>query len=565
MKKITVFLLLIITIYRSSAQSVNAPLNIDYYHWIDRAEIKRGVFMNELHTSFKPYKRKTIATLVDTSVNSSNNWSKTDAFNWEYLANDNQEWSVTANTRSEKPVLKHFYTQKTDVYSVQKPDFDLHLNPVMYVSLGRNSGESKIAATYINTRGIEIRGLLANKVGFYTYLGENQTLAPLYTQRFTKRFRSVPREGFYKAFGSTNSGFDYFTARGYLSFDLIPKYLNVQFGHDKFFVGNGYRSLILSDHSNNYLFLKFQTRVWKIHYTNLFAEINATAFGGPSGSLDQPFPKKYFAFHHLSINITNNFNLGIFESVIINADEDEEGFELNYLNPIIFYRAIEHQNGSQDNALLGLDFKWNLFKSISLYGQVVLDEFLLDNIIAQNGWWGNKYGFQLGGKYIDALGINALDIQIEGNIVRPYTYTHRINSNYTHYNMALAHPMGANFLELIASARYQPLPRLNLSTRIIIAKYGEDQESMNYGKDILLSYDTRVKHPNNKGHKLGQGIPVNFAFLDFTASYMLIHNLFIDARAVLRKESSPEAQFNHHDTYLSFGVRWNVPRRINDF
>ena len=95
-----------------------------------------------------------------------------------------------------------------------------------------------------------------------------------------------------------------------------------------------------------------------------------------------------------------------------------------------------------------------------MYGQLLLDEFKLSEVRAGDGWWGNKFGFQLGGKYIDAFNIKNLDLQLEHNRVRPFTYSHGDSvANYTHYNMPLAHPLGANFQEVIGIARYQPAPK----------------------------------------------------------------------------------------------------------
>ena len=53
--------------------------------------------------------------------------------------------------------------------------------------------------------------------------------------------------------------------------------------------------------------------------------------------------------------------------------------------------------------------------------------------------------YKLGLKYIDVLGIDNLDYQVEWNTARPYTYSHYDDANYTHYNQALAHPVGSKF------------------------------------------------------------------------------------------------------------------------
>ena len=52
-------------------------------------------------------------------------------------------------------------------------------------------------------------------------------------------------------------------------------------------------------------------------------------------------------------------------------------FELHYLTPIIFYRAVEQDLGSPDNAFIGLDYKINFFETAQVYGQFLLDEFNL--------------------------------------------------------------------------------------------------------------------------------------------------------------------------------------------
>ena len=82
----------------------------------------------------------------------------------------------------------------------------------------------------------------------------------------------------------------------------------------------------------------------------------------------------------------------------------------------------------------------------------------------------------MGGQLVDAFGVDHLDLRVEFNMARPYTYSHNdtLGSNYSHYNQALAHPLGANFREVLAIVQYQPSKRLQLEARAIRANYGED-------------------------------------------------------------------------------------------
>ena len=264
--------------------------------------------------------------------------------------------------------------------------------------------------------------------------------------------------------------------------------------------------------------------------------------------------------------MTENFNIGVFESVV--AGSASNRFELQYLNPIIFYRAIEQNVGSPDNATLGLDFKWNILRTAQLYGQVVLDEFKLSEIRSGNGWWSNKQAVQVGAKYIDVAGIRNLDLQAEVNYIRPYTYQHvSYYTAYTNYQQPLAHPMGANLTEVLGVLSYQPLPRLMLVGKAIYTEQGLDDPrtdpETNYGGNVLKSYNS---HPMDFGNRTGQGNKSRLLHTDFTATYQPRLNLFLDAKLIARHQTyslTPAANVN--EVYASLAVRWNIAQRLHEF
>ena len=103
-------------------------------------------------------------------------------------------------------------------------------------------------------------------------LSHNQERDPLYVQQFITDRKAVPGGGFYKDFKDVG-GVDYFDARGYIT-THVAKIIDIAFGYDKNFIGNGHRSLFLSDFSSNVLFLKLNTRIWKFNYQNLFNGID---------------------------------------------------------------------------------------------------------------------------------------------------------------------------------------------------------------------------------------------------------------------------------------------------
>lgn len=483
--------------------------------------------------------------------------SRTDAYNLTGVYRSNIEYlpeSIQKEIRSRKPVARNFYTTPANLYEVHVQDFDLVINPIIQFQYLKEKNNKE--NLFLNSRGVGLRGRVAGKIGFAASIIDNQERDPAYVQTWENKFQSVPGAGYYKSFKGT--GYDYFDARGYFTF-TAAKYTEVTFGYDRNFIGNGYRSLFLSDFSNNTLFLKLNTRIWKINYQNLFMELHTAEPRGP----DRLLPKKYAVFHHLDVNVTRSLNIGLFEGVMFGR---KDHFEFGYLNPVIFYRSIEQQNGSFDNSVAGIDFKANALGRWQFYGQFLLDEFNLKEIKKGNGWWGNKWGLQLGAKYINAFGIQNLDLQMEHNRVRPFTYSHRDSvANYTHYNQPLAHPLGANFSETLGLIRYQPAPRWTVLGKLFFWKQGLDSSVRNFGSNIFIPNRPPFR-TGDYGYDIGSGLLTKTTLTSLFVSYEVKENLFVEASATYRQFSVPErASQLHKTTIISMGLRWNMHRRLFEF
>jgi hypothetical protein len=558
-----------------NAQSTFIPLNDDYYHLIDRLEIKRGKLSEGFHSSTKPFERKALIRLTDSIQHDATiPLTNKDRYNIEHFLQDSREWtpgpnSVRQDTSSLAEAVfpsklrahKTFFKYPADLYTYTNEDIDLHVNFTTNNFIGTDNttfewGENHRQLLNSSTRGVELRGTISKKLGFYTYVADTQGNFPQYIQDYTAKY-NFPSEGSAKMLRRT--GVDFMTARGYVTFNPI-KNINVQFGHDRNFIGSGYRSLLLSDNSAPYLFLKLETHLGRFHYTNLFTSmINSQ----DQGSRDHLRAKKYSAMHHLSININERLNIGVFEAEVFTRDSTGGNYELNYLNPIIFYRFVESYLGSEDNALLGFDFRWLAARKFSFYGQLMLDEFLTKSYFSKDIDWTRKYALQMGGKYLDVAGVPNLDLQVEYNVVRPYTYSHRDGSrNYAHFNQSLAHPLGANFKEILGILRYQFSPKLSFYYTLMHTTQGLDYDGRNWGSNILLDYDTRVSNSDNK---IGQGRKVTTILSDLRASYMLFHNLFIDGRFLLRNATDSNGTLVQKSNILSVALRYNIPYRQQTF
>jgi hypothetical protein len=236
------------------------------------------------------------------------------------------------------------------------------------------------------------------------------------------------------------------------------------------------------------------------------------------------------------------------------------GFDASYLNPIIFYRAVEEEMGSPDNALIGLNLNIIPFRKVRIYGQLMMDEFLLKHLRAMDNNWTNKYALQAGLKYINVFGINNLDFQGEFNLIRPYTYSHdTISNTYSHYNQSLAHPLGANLVEKIIILKYNPIGRLNISLKLMHIVQGKDTGKYDFGGNILLDYHQRYRVPGDKAYLL-QGLRTINQQAELLVSYMIWHNLFLDGQVIISSEKNSLINQSLFYTGGSLRLNFAIPK-----
>lgn len=532
----------------STAQSSYITQGSKDYILLERLEIKTRT--EGLNSSYiKPFNRKLATIQVEMLDSLQRNQNRVAAF-----ITDMDRYNITRFLMAGKEYTKStssFNNKKNtfNLIEVNKPKFFFVLNPALqYQQSFETYDKTSLSLASI---GINSHGLIGKKLAFNFYMTGNKETTPFYVRRFTDKFHALP--GF-KNFNTTDSAAQYYDVRASLQW-TVAKFIDMQAGYDRQFLGNGQRSLWLSDFSGSSLFFKINTRLWKFNFENLFMKLSPQF-----GIVKQANAKKYLRVNTLSINATKWLNIGIFDAVTFGR---ENQFELNYIQPFTFLRAMEQQSGSPDNALLGLNVKANLKHGIQVYGQVVLDEFLLKEVKSNSGWWANKYGYQLGIKYIDAFHIKNLDLQIESNRIRPYTYTHFDSvSNYSNSNQPLAHPLGANFQEFIGVARYQPMKKLFLQGKIMYYYQGLDSSGKNMGNNILRDYNTRAF---NYGWRIGSGDEARCLYSSLNAMYEVRENLFLDAGVTIRNYKLASG-IKQNTSIFNIGFRWNISgKREFDF
>lgn len=525
------FVVFSIFVFETSSQNTNLLLGRSY-----TSDINKQLYNMDLdvHTVFKPIIKSNLPFSTDSVFT---NHYKVDYEN-QYL---------------KKLFAEHLLILKGDNYNVI-------FSPIFSFLKGKEL--KKLTETFVNTRGYLIQGDLGQHISFSTSFVENQAVFANYLDSYIKDNRIVPGQGYARNF--KENGFDFAMSSGYVTY-RPSKMFAVQFGHGKHFIGDGYRSLLLSDNAFNYPYLKLQTTFGKFQYTNLYCELMDINYFDTHAinNADQiGYPKKYMSSHLLSFNVNRNFSFSLFESVIwrMNHSVSSEGFDINYLNPIVMLRPIEFSLNSPDNVLIGANTKYVLSSSY-IYGQFVLDEFSISDLRAQNGFWGNKMGYQLGYKAFDFLNIDRLTFQTEYNYVRPYTYAHHNpQQNYAHYNQALAHPLGANFSEILLLLNYK-WKRLEVDAKIIFAKYGGQMKNdpTSYGNDIYFSTGNYAQEEGL--FNMGSGRPSDFGIEMYQGNFTTIDSKSLNVSYIINPYTNLKVTLGisfrkFHDEYDSFDTQF---------
>jgi hypothetical protein len=223
---------------------------------------------------------------------------------------------------------------------------------------------------------------------------------------------------------------------------------------------------------------------------------------------------------------------------------------------------------------MGLNIKLTILKRVILYGQIVLDEFSLNEVRSGKGWWANKQGAQAGIRMYKLLGIKNLSFQSEFNAVRPYTYGHfTAEQSYTHYAQPMAHPLGANFVENVSFLNYR-YKRIGLGAKFLYAIYGADSlradgTSSNVGQNIfkgtaeIVGGPTEV--PSIYGNTILQGQKHSVLFTDFTVNYLINPKTGTRFEFTVSRRSEEVNSISKNTLWVFFSLRTYLPARYYDF
>lgn len=554
MMRLGFFYILISTSLHLWSQSAYLPLNYELRSFNEASQSKAYLDSNTRYSSFHP-----------------NMYSEKHA-DGEYYNK-----YVPQNAKDSSFLVRKKYKERSGVYRklflehliiIDTGQLYITIDPLFNFSGGSEASEDigpspglgpdpTKKSIYNNTRGLNIRMDIGKKFSMESYFYENQSIFPSYIDSFVQVTDAVPGQGRVKEF--KEEGFDFSQAGAYFSY--APwKNFNLQFGHHKHFIGDGYRSLMLSDNAFNYPFLRLNLWLLKnrISYSVMYTSFQNLDRIPTASSSEAPFRRKAGSFHNIDVFASKWLKFNLFQGMIWKTMDQNAKSDINYdmFNPIIFFNPAKYGLDDENNAVLGIGYKADVGKKLDFYGQFIVNDNEFD-----------KKGYQLGVAYFPAKNVR---LMFEWNKVTPYTYSSSVDSNqsYMHYNQPLAHPLQTGFEEYITKVDYR-YKRFVMNAQISVAVFEENGQKINEDNNIIVY----VPGSNNSVQKNGL-YRTNWTYAKLELSYIINpatnFKIFVNAtRRIMSYEGNLENQYDPlaelSSTFFYFGIRTDLRNIYNDF
>lgn len=416
---------------RLSAQNRLVPLNKTYDLKLERAILTQE---ERIHSSFQPLSEQHLGSLS----------KELDSL--QPIFSIQKEMELKGWRR--KVFHEHLFILDTQ-------GVKLTLDPI-YQFEYTHQKEGGSVPLFKNSRGFLLQLQIAENFAVGSTFLENQARVPGYIADRVDLTKVAYGQGRVKVIDT--SFYDFAMSSAYLTYSP-SNFINLTIGHGKHFIGNGYRSHLLSDLAFNYPYLKLNTNWWdgKIQYQNLFTLFQDLERIPSKGQTEELFERKFGAIHYLSFMPTSNLEIGLFESTIWPSLDSSGRKDLpgSAYIPVIGLNTLIDNSNKTLSSLVGLNLRYSLAKNTLLYSQLSSNK-LSDGLSS----------YQLGAKYFIS---DAIRIGVEyNNRKSDSTYS------YTHYQESLNLPYGGNQDEWILSAQYMK-NRWNFLGRMNVFKGDVDQ------------------------------------------------------------------------------------------
>ncbi len=531
------FSALLLLIVNSLSQSVSVPLSHWAYDAIERWETQG--YIDAVFNGSRPFTRIEMGEYIAETWQSFKKhpewFTRTEIQQLNYLTHEFQEelnksnipdlysqWEPRLQTLFTKTPLKAlskvFYTNYRNLVNLKYKEFHLNADPVLSYSMQEKidvENGKKYRLSRISN-GLLFYGNLGKLIGFYFDLTDNH----LSDKRW--QGQKIPYQVW------EESGWPYLTRRdnGNFEFDENVAYLTLKYKYFYLSYGREYNQWgvghtgnpLLSTNTQLYDQIKLIVRYWRFKLTHVTAFLQYISPEVRISIKAQPHLDQYWSGNRLELNLGKGIQIGLSESVVYG----NRSLQLGYLNPVSFFKSIEHYYGDRDNGTLGFDFEWRIVPGIKVFGEWFIDDLTTTKL--GSDWYGNKFAYQIGSFIVNPLSLKNIDILIEYTRIKPYVYSHSYQdyNKYKHYDTILGHHIGPNSDNTFFRLRKRFSKFFQIGLDFESYRHGSNTEDRNVGGDP----DRPFQYGDSPDVKFLDGIRKNQVSYGIVLQYEFIRNLF---------------------------------------
>jgi hypothetical protein len=486
-------LVLIVITCNCYSQVELVPAGNMVYDFLDRMQTNKVII--DYSSSMVPISRREVGRLLSEIETKRPKLTATDRKLLDYYITEfeydiNGTMTKSSDFFSKKGVGELFSNKKQKyLYSTADSNVSFFwdaIGELRYMGVdGDSTGKPHVLLGQLGTR---FRGTLFNSVAYYLRLSNGVRLGGSVEDAGKTAFMDPMLLSTRKYVSEGSKTFDSY--EGYLRYAPAKDWLGLTIGREAMRFGTGYIDKLFLSNRNSapFDFIKLDLHYKKLRYTFFHSSIVG------NDSTGAQLESKYLVFHRLELGpfFNNTFKIGFNEMVVYS------NIPLNFafINPISFLTSAdlntELPGKNSNNTLLGIDMQLFPVKNLSLQGSFLIDDINFETIGEDSAKGNdNKFGFQAGVNWQNALTAPNLSMTYEFTRLNPFVYSHRENNNsYTNWSLPLGHELNPNSDEHAFRLGYNFGSLIQFSLTYKIQRTGENYldssgNLVNVGSNIL--------------------------------------------------------------------------------
>lgn len=463
------------------SQTEHAPVQHPVYQFLLRAEA-RGLLPHFSLSSLPLQRQEIIAALTQIrsaeSRLSHEEVSTLELYETEFEIKKRSNAVVIYSPSDSAQVLSQrmFGSDEKFIYRYKDSTANINISPLGSFEAFAQSGSGKKQNAQLGTLGARISGSVGSSLGYYlqatnsALFGGDKSLV-LQNEKYKQNIK----------FAELGSDMDF--SESHIRFQSDWFYAVI--GRETQLLGAGLRQkLFISETSPAFDALSLGARFSNFEYRFTHASLLALPESVVEAGFNTYIPYKFAAMHRFALK--PSWGEVAFWEGIIYSDRFPD---LAYLNPLSFFKSLEHALRDRDNSIMGMDGTVRIFDGLQLKGTFLLDDIIFSKI--GTGFWSNKTAWNI--SISAALPFN-LDVGFEYSRIEPYTYSHfNTRNSYTNDGKMLGSYLLPNSDAFVVQTNYWFGGRYPVFLNCFFMRHGENVYNengellKNVGADPLIT------------------------------------------------------------------------------